>query len=125
MRCTILLLSIILPFYASAKTWTVDQKGNVRSIKSALGLALNGDTIRVMPGTYREGNLIVQKSVTIIGINFPVLDGENKYEIFTIAAHDVSVIGLMLINTGVASINDIAAINAIESNRLRVLNNQF
>ena len=125
MRCTIFLVSIILPFYASAKTWTVDQKGNVRSIKSALELALNGDTIRVMPGTYREGNLIVQKSVTIIGINFPVLDGENKYEIFTIAAHDVSVIGLMLINTGVASINDIAAINAIESNRLRVLNNRF
>lgn len=125
MRCTILLLLIILPFYASAKTWTVDQKGSVRSIQSALGLARNGDSIRIMPGTYREGNLIVQKSVTIIGINFPVLDGENKYEIFTIAAHDVSVIGLMLINTGVGSINDIAAINAIESNRLRVLNNRF
>ena len=61
----------------------------------------------------------------LVGAGYPVLDGENKFEIFTIAANDVSIIGLRMINTGVGSINDISAINAIESKGLRVINNQF
>jgi nitrous oxidase accessory protein len=116
-----LLLSITL----FSKTWTVDQKGNIKSIKSAIELSRDGDTVRILPGVYKEGNIIVQKSLVLTGINFPVLDGENKYEIFTVVAPDVSIIGLRMINTGVGSINDIAAVRAMESNRLRVLNNQF
>lgn len=88
-------------------------------------MATPGDTIRIMPGIYREGNMIIQKSLTIIGVQYPVLDGEDKVEIFTIAAKDVSIEGLKLVNTGVGSINDIAAVKAIESKGLRVLNNQF
>jgi len=102
----------------------VDTRGGLR-IQQALARAVDGDTIRIMPGTYREGNLIVRKAVTILGIGMPVLDAESKYEIFTIVANDVTISGLKMINTGVASINDISAINAIEANRIHVLNNQF
>jgi nitrous oxidase accessory protein len=122
---TLLIILLLSAFSSFAKTWTVDQKGNLTSIKSAIKLSVNGDTIRILPGIYKEGNIIIQKPITIIGINYPVLDGENKFEIFTIAATDVSIIGLRMVNTGVASINDISAINAIESKRLRVSNNQF
>ena len=125
MRCSILLLSLCLVFSARARTWTVDKGGGHQTLQSVLKLAAPRDTIRILPGVYREGNLIVQKPLTIIGSDFPVLDGENKYEIFTIAADDVSVIGLKFINTGVGSINDISAVNAIESNRLLVRNNKF
>lgn len=124
-RGTILLLVFLFSFVASARTWIVDPKGNIKSIKSAIEFSVKGDTIRIMPGVYKEGNLIIQKSITIIGINFPVLDGEKKVEIFTIAANDVSIIGLRMINTGIGSINDISAINALDAKRLRVLNNQF
>ena len=110
---------------AYARVWTVDEQGDIKSIKVAIQLAVNGDTIRIMPGIYKEGNLIVQKSITFIGIDYPVLDGENKFEIFTIAANDVSIISLRMINTGVGSINDISAINALDTKRLNVLNNQF
>ena len=110
---------------AYARVWTVDEQGDIKSIKVAIQLAVNGDTIRIMPGIYKEGNLIVQKSITFIGKDYPVLDGENKFEIFTIAANDVSIIGLRMINTGVGSINDISAINALDTKRLNVLNNQF
>jgi len=121
------LLSIFLVLSCSvfARTWTVDLKGKLKSIKEAIRLSVNGDTIRIMPGIYKEGNLAVQKSITFIGKDFPVLDGENKYEIFTIAANDVSIIGLRMINTGVGSINDISAINALDARRLNVLSNQF
>src|SRR5436190_19807853 len=95
------------------------------NIQQALKRAVDVDTIRIMPGTYRECNLVVQKAVTIEGVGIPVIDGENKYEIFTIAANDVTISGLRLINTGVASINDISAINALGAKRLRVLNNQL
>ena len=125
MRNVSLLILLLISFTAFAETRIVDPKGTLTSIKTAIELSINGDTIRIMPGVYKEGNFIIKKSITIIGINFPVLDGENKFEIFTIAANDVSIIGLRLINTGVASINDISAINAIECKRLRVLNNQL
>ncbi|MFM9841233.1 MAG: nitrous oxide reductase family maturation protein NosD [Cyclobacteriaceae bacterium] len=108
-----------------ARTLVVKKSGTLKSIKSAIELAAKGDTICIMKGVYKEGNLIIQKSIVVIGIDYPVLDGENKYEIFTIAANDVSIIGLRMINTGVGSINDISAISAIEAKRLRVLNNQF
>ena len=109
---------------AQSRTIVADAKGKL-SIQNALAQAAFGDTIRVMPGLYREGNIIIHKPVTIIGIGFPVLDAESKFEIFTIAADDVTITGLKMINTGVASINDISAINAIESRRIKVLNNYF
>ena len=124
-RSTFLILSIVFYFSAHAKTWIVDQKGSLKTIQAALILVNNGDTIRIMPGVYKEGNFIVKKSITLIGVRLPVLDAENKYEIFTVVANDVSIIGLKMINTGVASINDISAINALDSKRIRVLNNQF
>lgn len=116
---------LLLAGVAFAKTRTVDPKGALKSIKAAIALSADGDTVLIQPGIYREGNLIVEKSLAFVGVNFPVLDGENKYELFTIAAHDVSITGLRLINTGVGSINDIAAVRALEARRLNVVNNQF
>ena len=125
MRALVLCLLLLSSLAAVGKTWIVDQKSKLHSIKYAIELSLDGDTIQIMKDVYKEGNLVIQKSIVIIGIDYPVLDGENKYEIFTIAANDVSIIGLRMINTGVGSINDISSINAIEAKRLRVLNNQF
>ncbi len=125
MRILVLCL-LLLPFFSAVgKTWIVNPKGNLNSIKSAIGLSVNGDTIRILPGIYKEGNLVIQKSIVLFGIDYPILDGENKFEIFTIAANDVSIIGLRMINTGIGSINDISAINALDAKRLKVLNNQF
>jgi len=125
MRLGVLFLLFGFAFTAASKTLVVDQKKSLKSIQSAISLARNGDTIRVMPGRYREGNYIIKKSVILIGVNYPVLDGENKYEIFTVVANDVSIIGFRLINTGTASINDISAVSAVETKRLRVSNNQL
>jgi nitrous oxidase accessory protein len=125
MRFAIVILFSFLSISVSARTWIVDKKGKFKSIKSVLEISSSGDTIRIMPGVYREGNIIIRKPITLLGIDFPILDGENKFEIFTVAASDVSIIGLRMIDTGVASINDISALNAIESNNLMVLNNQF
>ncbi len=124
-RWASLSLFLIVSMSAFSKTWTVDQRGKIQTIQEALRQAAPGDTIRVLPGVYREGNLIVQKPLTLIGIKFPVIDGEDKFEIFTVAAADVSIIGFRLINTGVGSINDIAAIKVLDSKSTHIIGNQF
>ncbi|TXI68543.1 MAG: nitrous oxide reductase family maturation protein NosD [Cyclobacteriaceae bacterium] len=97
----------------------------VKTIKQAIGQAKPKDTLLIQPGIYREGNIVLEKSVVIIGKGYPVLDGENKYEIFTIHADHVVISGLKFINTGVASINDLAAVKVLESNYLVISNNKL
>jgi nitrous oxidase accessory protein len=95
------------------------------TIKQAITKANPGDTIIIKPGTYREGNIILEKPLTIIGEGYPTLDGENKFEILTIHTKGATIKGLRFINTGVASINDIAAIKILESSHLKILENQL
>ncbi|CAN5477185.1 right-handed parallel beta-helix repeat-containing protein [soil metagenome] len=97
----------------------------VHSIVEGISTANPGDTLLIMPGLYREGNIILKKSVSLIGQNFPILDGENKYEILTIHANNLSIQGLKFIDTGIASINDLAAIKVVESKGLKIDGNQF
>ena len=95
------------------------------SIRKAIELAQPGDTIYIKSGVYREGNIIIEKSLTFIGENFPVLDGDNKVEILTIHANNVTITGLKFIDTGIASINDLAAVKVLDSKNVRIINNRF
>jgi nitrous oxidase accessory protein len=113
----------MLPTLLFSKTIVVGRGENISSIKTAVLIAEPGDTIIVKPGTYREGNIIIDKSITIIGDDYPVLDGEKKYEIITITADDVTIAGLKLINTGTASMNDIAAIKVSDCKRTKISGN--
>lgn len=115
----------LVPTEGFALTIRVGPNEAVKSVTKAIALAQPGDTLSIQPGTYREGNIILEKSITIIGVDYPVLDGENKYEILTIHANKVIIQGLKFINTGIASINDLAAIKVLESSGLKILNNKF
>jgi nitrous oxidase accessory protein len=125
----ILLLFITFAFClsteADAAILKVGKKESIHTLKEGISTARDGDTLLLREGTYREGNIILNKSIVILGENFPVLDGENKYEIMTIHANDVVITGLKFINTGIASMNDIAAIKALECKNLRIINNRF
>lgn len=95
------------------------------SLREAVAAAQPGDTILVEPGEYREGNILVRKALTFLGKNYPVLSGEGKYEVFTINAADVTIDGFLIRDTGVASIEDIAAIKVLDSKGIRIRNNHF
>lgn len=127
MKFCFYLLSTLFLFSGllQAKTIRIGTKETTSSIQKGILLAKNGDTLLIQPGTYREGNIIIQKSLTLLGINNPILDGEDKYEIFTIHANNVTIDGFTFINTGIASINDLAAIKVLESKYLRIRNNTF
>ena len=121
----LLLLFLATPGLLTAKTIIVSGNGEVRSLKSALLLTVPGDTIVVKPGTYREGNVIITTPVVILGEGYPVFDGENRHEIFTIDGDHVTISGLRFMNTGTASMNDIAAIKVHDSKYVTISNNEF
>ncbi|MGC1244130.1 MAG: nitrous oxide reductase family maturation protein NosD [Chryseosolibacter sp.] len=119
---------VSLSFFSSslhAQTIIVDRNGEIASLKTAITRAEPGDTILIKPGTYREGNVRINKPLTIIGENYPVFDGENKYEIFTIQAQGVTIRGLRFIDTGIASMEDVAAVKVMNSKNITIAGNQF
>lgn len=99
-----------LHFDALAIVIYVGPEKQFHSIQQAINSSLNGDTVLVESGIYKEQNINVNKSIVLIGINYPVLDGEHKYEIISVKANNVTVKGFKLINSGVSSYTDIAGI---------------
>ena len=64
---------------------TVSPKGPFTSISLAIESAKSGDTIEVNGGTYNE-HIIVDKTLNLIGINEPNIDGGGKGTVVLIAA---------------------------------------
>lgn len=121
-------LSIIILylFYSSALNATVIRVGKLRTIakiQKAIDIAKNGDTIMVDAGLYKEKNIVIQKSITLIGINYPVLDGEKKYAIITIKAKNTKIEGFKLQHTGRSEIRDLGAIMIYDSYKISAINN--
>ncbi|WP_273237027.1 nitrous oxide reductase family maturation protein NosD [Flavobacterium lindanitolerans] len=120
----ILLLSIQMQ-PLRAKTITVGKNKSVGTIKTAIDRAMNGDTVLVYPGIYKEKGLIVDKKICLIGIDYPVVDGENKYENISIKYPGVLVQGFKVINSGVSSIEDFAGIKIYNTRDVIVRNNKL
>jgi nitrous oxidase accessory protein len=120
-----LILLMLFPFCSHARIIHVGSTQAVQSIQSAIAQAAPGDTLMIQHGIYREGNLIIRKPLTIMGVSYPVIDGEGKFELFTVAANDVTIQGLHLLHTGHASIEDIAGVKGLDVSNLRVIDNKF
>lgn len=114
-----------LPHALLGNTLIVSPEGPYTSIHSAIAAAENGDRIRVLPGVYREGNISVNKTVHIAGENWPVIDGENQFEIFTVTANGVVIEGLLLKNVGVSFIHDNAGIKLDSVSNCVIRNNKL
>lgn len=95
------------------------------TIKSALAVAANGDSVFVHGGEYREGNIIVDKSIALIGLNWPVLDGEKKYEVVSIKANHVLLTGFKIQRSGVASLDDPCGIKVYDSEYVSIVGNEL
>jgi len=112
-------------FSAIGKTIPVSPGTKITTIKSALILAENGDSILVSKGVYKEQNIIIDKSIFLIGTGRPVLDGEDKYEIITIKANFVIIDGFNFVHAGKSSYMDLAALKIIDAKDVLIKNNSF
>ena len=108
---------------ADGKTIYVGKTRPFQSIQKAVDAAENGDTILVDAGVYKEGGIVIQKSIVLKGINHPVMDGEYKHEILFIKGKNITVDGFKLQNTGRSEIKDIGAIMIYDSYHVTAINN--
>lgn len=116
---------LVLLAFAQPTKLVVQPGGKIQTIKQAIALADTGDTILVKSGTYREGNILIDKSLILLGENTPIVDGEFKQEVITVRARHVTISGFQIINSSVASMRDPAGIGAEEADFLVVKKNQF
>lgn len=110
-------------YFLYANKFEVGKNRPHKSIKSALDKIQNGDTIYVHEGIYKEGNIIISKTVNLIGINFPVLDGQKKYEILSIKAVNTLVSGFKIQHSGFATLDDPCAIKVYDTRDVIICNN--
>ena len=126
MKKTLLLVVVLLLTNTLfAKTITVGKQSGIKTIQKALELANNGDTIRVTEGVYREKGLVIKKQVVLTGVNYPVIDGEHRYEVIAIRADGVVVEGVKVVNSGISSMDDFAGIKIYNSKKVIVRNNML
>jgi nitrous oxidase accessory protein len=108
---------------AIAGTIVVGSNQPFKTLGAAIRAAKSGDTILLNKGVYREGNLIISKSLYLIGINSPVLDGELKNELLTLTGKNIHVKGIHFNNAGYSSMNDFAAIKIIDAQQITIADN--
>ena len=120
-----ILVFLLFGFTTYANTIRVGIKQANTSIQMALLNAVRGDTILVEKGIYHEKNIVIKKSIILLGLDLPVLDGENKFEIISIKANGVVVDGFRIIHSGVSSIEDFAGIKIYNARDVIIRNNKL
>ena len=94
-------------------------------LQAAINAAKPGDTIQVPPGVY-EGNFVINKPVTLEGIDWPVLDANNHGNVIEINnAPDVTIKGFVLRNSGSRLDKENASIAVDQSPRLVAEHNRL
>src|SRR5690606_13231377 len=93
--------------------------------KKAFEKAKNGDTVFIKKGIYREGSITLNKALTIIGENYPEIDGQNKYENLLVQHDNVVIKNVLFSNSGSSSFKDIASLKIKDSKNIRIENCKF
>ena len=102
----------------------VSPQGPFTTIQAALAAAGHGDTLEVHPGVY-AGPLVVDKSVRLSGVDWPVIDGGGDGTVVSLNAPGIQFEGFEVRNSGVEPDRDHAGITLtasdirVENNRLR------
>ena len=110
---------------ALANRIIVGKDKSISTLREGIKTAKDGDTILLNKGIYKEGNIIINKAIYLIGIDGPVLDGENKNEILTLTGKNIVIKGIHFANAGYSSMNDYAALKIIDATNILIENNSI
>lgn len=108
---------------SAAKVLYVGEKQQFNAIKPAIESAMDGDSVIVMGGFYKEGNIVINKSISLIGVNRPIIDGDRRYEVITIKKDFVSISGFKIQHSGYATLDDPGGIKINGANHVTITNN--
>ncbi|GAB5555378.1 MAG: right-handed parallel beta-helix repeat-containing protein [Saprospiraceae bacterium] len=125
MRTCLLILLLILPTVVQARIIKVCSDCSISSLGEAIELANDGDEIRLLSGFYKEYNLSIKKRLSIVGIDHPIIDGDQENEILIIEADSVLIEGITFQNSGKSQIKDLAAIRVKRHDYFTIRNNRI
>ena len=121
----LVLLFMIMGVSVYGEEITVGTGGRFHSIREALQIAKEGDVINVQAGIYKEGELVITKSVTIKGSKESILDGEHKTSVLVVRANGVYIQGLTIRNSGYSDLHELSGIRLENVSRCRIEGNYF
>lgn len=119
----ILLLFIVITKNTKSNTINIGINSQYKKISTALLNAISGDTLIVNGGFYKEGNIVIDKSIVMIGKNNPILDGDRKFEVMSIKANYVSISGFRIQHSSYATLDDPGGIKVYNSNHVNITDN--
>ncbi len=125
MRSILFIVFLFCYCPTQAMVITVGQGKLYPKIMLAINAAKAGDTILVSAGIYREQNIVINKTLVLKGLNFPVLDGEHRYQIISIKADGVVIDGFIITHSGISSMEDLSGIRVYESRDVVIKNNKL
>jgi len=96
---------------------------SAEDLQTAVSNASPNDIINVDGGTF-YGNLVIDTPVTLNGINWPVVDGENDGTVITINAPETTIRGFVIRNSGKSLDQENSGI-AVETNHVTIEDNRF
>jgi periplasmic copper-binding protein nosD len=111
------------PLLGKAQSLQVCPQCPINTIAKAVAAAKENDTIVVQKGIYPEHNIIINKPLTLIGKDRPVINGQFKGNILKVHADNVTIKGFRLANVPFKSTEEQAAINLEKSKNFLIENN--
>jgi nitrous oxidase accessory protein len=114
---------LCLPLLAGARTIHAGKGRAISTVTAAIARAAHGDTVMIHPGLYVEGNIVVPKTICLIGNGWPVLDGNKRSEVLSVRAPSVVVSGFVVRRSGAASMDDPGAIKVYNTHDVTISGN--
>ena len=115
----------LAPIVAGAAEWHVGAGQPFASIRPTLAAAAAGDVITVHGGVYREGNLVIDKPITLVGLDRPLLDGEHRTEVITVTSSHVTISGFEVRDSGASDLHDLAGIRVANVSHVTIADNRI
>ncbi|MBK9736342.1 MAG: nitrous oxide reductase family maturation protein NosD [Saprospiraceae bacterium] len=116
---------LIVAVNLHAHTIHVGPGKKITSIRAALNQAKHFDTIIVHHSLYKEGNIVINKRIVMLGEGRPILDGQHKYEVVSIKVDSVVFSGFQIQNSGIATLNDPCGVKVYDGNHVIIEDNIF
>lgn len=88
----------------------VKKNTSLNSIKKAIEIANHSDTIKIHNGFYSEGTIIINKPLSLIGVDSPVISGNFEGFVIIVKSDSTILNGLIIENTGLSYTEDRAGI---------------
>lgn len=108
-----------------ADTLTVCSSCPMTSINQAIQAAADGDFIMVQKGTYAEGRININRKISLIGLDYPEVTGNDTSDVFFIDADSVILRGFLIRDGGRSYVSDLAAIKVNERTGCRIEDNRL